>query len=83
MYWSLEGLSHPPSLTDPLLRCFCFDLGNHTSAPNTEDLGLKVGCAVERQNKKEMSRKKIPEKRGLPGNESAKDGINGEKEKKK
>jgi hypothetical protein len=30
-----------------------------------------------------MSRKKIPEKRGLPGNESAKDGINGEKEKKK
>jgi hypothetical protein len=83
MYWSLEGLSHPPSLTDPLLRCFCFELGNQTSAPSREDLGLKVGGAVERQNKKEMSRKKITEKRGLAGNESSKDGINGKKEKKK
>jgi hypothetical protein len=46
-------------------------------------LGLKVGGAVERQNKKEMSRKKITEKRGLAGNESAEDGINGRKEKKK
>jgi hypothetical protein len=46
-------------------------------------LGLKVCGAVERQNEKEMSRKKITGKRGLAVNESAEDGINGKKEKKK
>jgi hypothetical protein len=70
----LKACPYPPSLTDPLLRCFCFDLGNHTSAPSREDLGLKVGGAVERQNKREMSKKKMTEKRGLAGKESVEDG---------
>jgi hypothetical protein len=79
MYWSLEGFSPPTIPHGPLLRCFCFDLGNHTSAPSREDLGLKVGGAVERQNKKEMSRKKTIEKRGLAGNESSEEGNNGKR----
>jgi hypothetical protein len=37
-------------------------------------LGLKVGGAVERQNKREMSKKKMTEKRGLAGKESVEDG---------
>jgi hypothetical protein len=79
----LKACPHPPSLTDPLLRCLCFDLGNHTSAPSRENLGLKGCGAMERQNKREISKKKMTEKRGLAGKESAEDGINGKKEKMK
>jgi hypothetical protein len=79
----LKACPHPPPLTDRLLRCFCFDLGNHTSTPSREDFGLKVCGAVERQNKREMSRQKITEKRGLAGNESSEDGINGKKKRRR
>jgi hypothetical protein len=65
MYWSFESLSHPPSLTDSLLRCFCFNLGNHTSAPSKEDLGLKVAGAVSSGNEKREEKEEDDKKKNV------------------